>query len=75
MASTLSLDTSQDVPKLGQPKLLSTLAKTSKANKGREGLAILPGSATLDKKAALPEISKFLKKQPKLQTYWGAISS
>ena len=30
----LSLDTSQDVPELGEPKLLGTLPKPSKANKG-----------------------------------------
>jgi uncharacterized protein YjiK len=55
---TLSLDTSQDVPKLGQPKLLGTLPKPSKANKGWEGLAILPGSATPDKKPRLVTVQE-----------------
>ena len=54
----LSLDTSQDVPKLGKPKLLGTLPKPSKANKGWEGLAILPGSASPDKKPRLVTVQE-----------------
>jgi uncharacterized protein YjiK len=54
----LSLDTSQDVPKLGEPKLLGTLPKPSQANKGWEGLAILPGSASPDKKPRLVTIQE-----------------
>ena len=55
---TLSLDTSQDVPELGKPKLLGTLPKPSKANKGWEGLAILPGSASPDKKPRLVTVQE-----------------
>ena len=54
----LSLDTSQDAPKLGKPKLLGTLPKPSKANKGWEGLAILPGSASPDKKPRLVTVQE-----------------
>jgi len=54
----LSLDTSQDVPKLGEPKLLGTLPKPSQDNKGGEGLAILPGSASPDRKPRLVTIQE-----------------
>ena len=46
------------MPELGKPKLLGTLPKPSKANKGWEGLAILPGSASPDKKPRLVTVQE-----------------